>query len=617
MGWRYVSFRSAFELRKRTGLLERRFPVNPASSVPLSLAEWKSRKRPFFDKPRSGICIDKDALASDAERIRNGELLFFGSQWYLLGKGYDWVTNPATGFRYDVSLHWTKINDYSRAAGDIKYVWEKSRFSFVNTLIRDEAWNGKAHGEFIFDEIINWIERNPVNQGPNYKCSQEISLRVLNWIRVLYFYSEDPALTPVRWNQIINSIGWQMRHVYENIDFSRIAVRNNHAITETLALYITGLLFPWFSEAALWRRRGKKWFEQEVAYQVYPDGTFLQFSMNYHRVLVQLLTLACGIARVNGESFSDVVYERAYRSLDFLYQCQQEENGMLPNYGANDGALFFPLNSCAFRDYRPQLNALHVELCGEPLYADRNAAWNEDACWFEGPGRKSRFNPLQKRQGSITYPVGGYYIIRDAGSFSLIRCGNHKNRPSQADNLHLDIWVKGENILRDAGSYRYNADDETLKYFMGTASHNTVMIDNNDQMLKGARFVWYYWTNCASEPKLKETEDYYEFEGSISAFRFLDPGVVHTRVVRKTKGKNEWNVIDRLTGKDEHSYMRQLWHVGPSSIERVKLQSSDGDTLTAEQIEGWHSALYGMKEPSPVKQFITRNPMVATTLNID
>ena len=79
--------------------------------------------------------------------------------------------------------------------------------------------------------------------------------------------------------------------------------------------------------------------------------------------------------------------------------------------------------------------------------------------------------------GFHQFNLGGYYILREKDTLTFIRCGNHKDRPSQADNLHLDIWYKGENILLDGGSYKYNTSDEDIKYFMGTASHNTVMLD--------------------------------------------------------------------------------------------------------------------------------------------
>ncbi len=387
-------------------------------------------------------------------------------------------------------------------------------FVMIIILMRDCA-------SFVFSEILSWIKSNPVNCGPNYYCSQEISLRVLNWTFALYYYRESPFLSEDVFNKIQYAIYWQMDHVYKNINFSRIAVRNNHAITETLALYLAGVLYPQFPNADKWKQRGKAWFEEEIAYQVYEDGTFLQFSMNYHRVVIQLLTWAIVLAKKNNESFAPVVYERARKSLEFLRTCMVDENGFLPNYGANDGALFFKLNDNEYRDYRPQLNALagasEIDLAFD--------SGNEDIHWYAIENEV--LNKWTPKNGTHSFNVGGYYIIREANTLTFIRCGNHKDRPSQADNLHLDVWHNGENILLDAGSYKYNTDNETLKYFMGTASHNTVMLDDYDQMKKGSRFIWYNWTQCKNA-SLDENEKSFHFKGIISAFEHVGKEILHS-----------------------------------------------------------------------------------------
>ena len=67
--------------------------------------------------------------------------------------------------------------------------------------------------------------------------------------------------------------------------------------------------------------------------------------MNYHRVVVQLLTWGIQLAKLNGDTFDKVVYERAQKSLDFLDACIDPVSGELPNYGSNDGALFFKLTN--------------------------------------------------------------------------------------------------------------------------------------------------------------------------------------------------------------------------------------------------------------------------------
>lgn len=586
MGWRYISYRITHELKKRSGLLKRSFPVNPAQRQFLSLAEWKSSSKPFFFQSRENLSFDKkpdEKLREACLRILNGEVQFFSYQYIKLGTDYDWVTNPDSGFQYDITKHWTEINDYNKEAGDIKYVWEKSRFSFLYTIIRNDYHFEEDHSGFVFDQIENWMDANPINMGPNFKCSQEISLRVLNWILALYFYKSSSCLTENLFQRIIHYIYWQLHHVYYNIDFSRIAVRNNHAITETLTLYIVSTLFPQFPESSKWRVAGKKWFEQEIAYQIYDDGTFLQFSMNYHRVVIQLLTWAIQIADLNNDKFDNTVYEKAYKSLDFLYQCQEDTNGYLPNYGSNDGALFFKLSDNDYRDYRPQLDALHILLTGKSLYKTDF----EDIHWY-GDNKNYLFQPLVKKEGIIDFKIGGYYLIRDKDTLTFIRCGNHKDRPAHADNLHLDIWYRGENLLLDGGTYKYNTDEKSLKYFMGTESHNTVMLDDYDQMLKGSRFIWYNWSQCISAGT-KEDSEYFEFKGKISCFSYLSDGICHERIVRKYKNKLEWDVTDVIYNKPEKCILKQMWH---TKSDKVIFQFEN----SLKKENGYYSSYYGQKE---------------------
>jgi len=557
MGIRYVSYRSFYELQRKSGILKRKFPTNPPVIHCLSLSEWKASSLPFFFQSRETVTLEKkpnSALKEAFENILSGKIQFFSYQYFDLGLDYDWVTNPDSGFRYDIRKHWTEVNDYSKEAGDIKYVWEKSRFSFLYTIIRYDYHFEEDHSQFVFRQITDWIEKNPLNCGPNYKCSQEISLRIMNWIFALYFYKNAVALTEAVFSEIIHSIYWQLHHVYHNINFSRITVRNNHAITETLVLYIVSALFPQFPNASRWKEKGKKGFEEEIAYQIYEDGTYLQFSMNYHRVVIQLLTWAIRIADLSRDKWDDNVYEKAYQSVNFLYQCQEDSSGYLPNYGSNDGALFFKLSDSDYRDYRPQLDALHVLLNGESLYQTTT----EDILWY-GKGSFFRFQPIKKQSGILRFEIGGYYLIREAETLTFIRCGKHKDRPAHADNLHLDVWYKGENILVDGGTYKYNTDTEDLNYFTGSASHNTVMLDDYDQMLKGDRFIWYYWSQ-AINVQTKDEQDYFEWKGRVSCFRYLSDSIIHERTIRKMKNKPEWRIEDRIENKPGSVCMKQIWH---------------------------------------------------------
>lgn len=613
MGWRYVAFRAWHELLRHSGMLKNRFPAAPAHFQYLKLSTWKMQPKWFFFKDRETLQIPHNptlALKERFEQIKSGKLLLFNSTLADLGTDYDWVTNPDTGFRYDSNKHWTAIADYSKTAGDIKYVWEKSRFSYLYDIIRYDHHFREDCSDMVFRDIVSWIDSNPVNCGPNYRCSQEMSLRVMNWVFALHYYQNSPHLTPEVFDKMQYAIYWHFDHIYKNINFSRIAVRNNHAITETLMLYLSCLFFPSMPYTAIWSKKAKKWLEEEIAYQIYEDGTFLQYSMNYHRVVVQLLTWAIVLSEKMGERLADIVYSRARLSVQFLRTCMIDENGMLPNYGANDGALFFKLNDADYRDYRPTLQALAAA-----LKMDIGLPASEDSLWYGLTNDTTE--TWMPTEGTHSFEDGGYYIMREPDTLTFIKCGGYKDRPQHADNLHLDVWYKGENILIDAGSYKYNTDAETIRYFSGTASHNTIMLDDKDQMLKGGHFIWYYWSAFYKET-IKEEDGSYIFDGIVYEYRYIHKNFMHQRCVIKKKGIPEWQVTDEVFHKPDNMTIRQLWHLPLSSKYIVAFTAKDqeGKELEIHKGEGWFSGLYGQKEKANEYYFSTEKNKVATIIKL-
>lgn len=629
MGLRYVAFRVKYILETKFGILKKRFPTNPEFKQFANLEQWRENTPVFFFESNEELkknskfkFQNSKLLEAQISKLKKGIYTFFSSTEFNLGKDYDWVTNPETGYQYDINKHWSEIQDLSKEAGDIKYVWEKARFSWVYEVIRYDLESGEDQSAFIFSEIEDFIAKNPINQGPNYKCSQEISLRILNWTFALYYFKNSKYLTDDLFKKIINSIYWQLHHVYHNINFSRIAVRNNHAISETLMLYLSNLLFPFIPDTKAWSQKGKKWFEEEIAYQIYPDGTFLQFSHNYHRVVIQLLTWGIKLSELNNKELLDVVYDRAKKSVEFLFNQQDLYTGWLPNYGMNDGALFFPLNDHHFRDYRPQLQAL-ANVLGFELYDEKN----EDSWWLnQGESIKAKgkrendkaflspFRVGAEQKSIINHNIGGFYGIREDSSLTTIRCGTYNDRPAQSDALHLDIWHNGVNILFDPGTYKYNTEDNYLNFYHGTKGHNTITIGDYCQMQKGGRFIWYYWTK-AFDQNIVETNSTYEFEGKIRSSPQLGKNIFHHRRVIKYKEMSKWKVIDKVIGYDGDLPIIQHWNLAD---DKFLIQSFDkeGKALEKEYKKGWYSEKYGMKEEFNQLIYKTNGRFIETNFEI-
>jgi hypothetical protein len=619
MGYRYVFFRIWFEIQRHTGLLKIRFPRHPGKVNVISLSDWRNQPVKFFTPNYDSLTNlkryeDFKSLQKRVEAIYKDEFQYFSCQQFHVS---GWHTNPVTGFTYYQNQHWSEIPDFSQEAGDIKYVWEKSRFTFLYDLIRYDFHFGEDQSRMVFDKIENWIDSNPVNCGPNWKCGQEISLRVLNWTFALHYYKHSQQLTASAFEKIANSIHQQMNHVASNIQFSRIAVRNNHALTETLGLYLTGLLFPFFSESKRWKENGKQWFEEEVAYQIDENGSFLQHSMNYHRVVIQLLTWAIKLAELNGERWSKTVYDRARKSLLFLRNFQDNKTGRLLNYGNNDGALFFSLSESHFRDFRPQLAALasvlNLDLGKEP------GNWKEESFWLGVSGKGHGELSVPPPHALYPPPISqsGYYALRDGDTLTFIRCASYKHRPFQADNLHVDIWVNGENILRDAGSFSYHTDAEMSRYFMGTASHNTVMFGDFDQMKKGPGFIWYDWIKkSGAEWKVDTENGEVVFEGYFEGFKSLGLEIKHHRRVTKKSGVLHWVIEDRIENLPTRVSMNQLWHPSETFFDQFTMRAFDenDNELIPTFSSGWYAEFYGQKTESQQITFSSERPYMKTVI---
>jgi hypothetical protein len=288
---------------------------------------------------------------------------------------------------------------------------------------------------------------------------------------------------------------------------------------------------------------------------------------------------------------------------------------MLPNYGSNDGALFFKLNDQDFRDFRPQLQVFSYTL-DKHTDIELNDFQGEDLFWLGFAQNIGNQNKIKQEVGVFSYPVGGFYIARDNDSMTYIRCGKHKDRPAQADNLHLDIWYKGFNIFRDNGSYLYNSEPELLRFFMGTQSHNTIVLDDFDQMLKGPRFIWYDWSQ-AIKADIKEFANQYEFSGSISAFKYLGKEIQHKRKILKSKDIPKWIIEDEIIGTEKYN-MNQLWHFNPEVENMIRIEAKDvfGKKLTKQVKEGWYSSYYGIKDATNYWIFSTDKRKIITEIEI-
>ena len=89
------------------------------------------------------------------------------------------------------------------------------------------------------------------------------------------------------------------------------------------------------------------------------DGSFSQYSTNYHRLVIDTL-IQVENWRINFQQkeFSSSYYLSITKAIFWLKEFIDKESGMAPNLGANDGAYCFQNDSLEFRTLDQHCNLL-------------------------------------------------------------------------------------------------------------------------------------------------------------------------------------------------------------------------------------------------------------------
>lgn len=212
----------------KSGLIKRQGPASSWESKPFGqflrdaelanpekYASYRNDAMPrfFFDpqdagKFQSEFCQWDSEQASPvviANEIHQGLFRFFSHERVEAGLPPRWNTDCLTGHAFPIDRHWSQIGDFE--AGDIKLVWELNRFAFVFPLVRSYWRTGNEQDAELFWQLVeSWHQSNAPETGPNWKCGQEISLRVMAWCFGLYGFGNSPATTPIRVSMLAQAI---------------------------------------------------------------------------------------------------------------------------------------------------------------------------------------------------------------------------------------------------------------------------------------------------------------------------------------------------------------------------------------------------------------------------
>lgn len=510
-------------------------------------------------------------------------------EWYCSVYSKKCLTNQ--------NKHWSTIHDFNLDVGDIKSVWELSRFDWLLDFTVEFLKTGDdSQLQYLNSWLVDWSKSNPLNQGVNWKCGQETSIRVMHLCVTSFLLKQHTKLT----ESLVQLLEQHLSRISPTILYA-MAQDNNHGTSEAVALYVGGLFLENNTnskQALKWKHKGRRWLENRVQRLIANDGSFSQYSVNYHRLMLDSLSIAELFRQeFRDDQFSQQTILKIQKAVDWLYVFTDKNNGKAPNLGSNDGAMIIPLSGADYCDYRPTVQ-LASSLFYKKKYYSEEGSFNQPLKLLS----ISTDDMLPYHESSKNFTDGGYAYLTNCIARLFLRYPRFHFRPSQCDLLHVDFWLNGRNILRDAGTFSYNTTQFWLDYFPGTAAHNTIQFDDKEQMPRLTRFLYGDWLKkniCSGIYK----------SGSAVCFKIgykANNNIEHAREVKLDKFK--LHVIDTVNHFKEKATLR--WRLAPGNYE-VK-----GSTVIADDFElmintdlkitrlnivdGWESKYYMKKTMLPV-----------------
>lgn len=205
-------------------------------------------------------------------------------------------------------------------------------------------------------------------------------------------------------------------------------------------------------------------------------------------------------------------------------------------------------------------------------------------------------------RGPVAFADAGVYVMRRGTDYCFVRVGDFGLPPNHA-HAHADLlspilWLGGEPVLVDSGTYTYNGDSSARRYFRSAHAHNVMTVDGADFGLQNGTFSW---ERVPRAECIRWTGD--ELVGWHDAYRNL--GVTFQRTLRWAATGLE--IHDLVGGAGRH---RLVWrfHLHPqlkiavcgisgfelSRGRRIGVKTNQPSKCR--EATGWYSRGYGQRE---------------------
>jgi len=604
-----VSYMVYYRVSMRLGWRKRRFKTHiaPTGDFFLNSELFHSNEE---------VAMYKESILSRGDEIYSGIFNFYNQHKFEMDIVPNWIFDPFSNkVLKNNQKHWTRIGEFDLNTGDIKNIWELSRFDWTTDLARAYCVSQDEKYLDRLNLLVNdWSKSNPPNIGVNWRCGQEASIRLMKLFNTSVVLDSIFEMSPV----LVEFIYIHLERINNNINYA-LAQDNNHGTSEAASLYIGAVwllnqeknsiyLKDKQAKLAHYRKKGRKHLIDRIEKLILKGGTFAQKSTNYHRVVIDTFSFVLyGIYIFKEPGLNSLLLSKLDKLGRWLLQMLSNMKGEVPNIGANDGAMFESLHNCSYRDFRPSLQLFYALLKDENIWNDSSV--NEPLFW-----RKIKVKKLKPLELTLSNHALDKEFVQLIYKDLIIRVKATQNnfRPAN-DVLHIDVWYKGNNILMDTGSYSYNS--ELSSYFRSIKAHNTIQFGNNEPMPRISRFLNGAWVKVEGGNKINDLPNSLSWKGVYHDYY----GNAHQRELILCKQEMSLKIKDSFTSENQGQEIKLHFHLLDNwkNLISIDCRNAEGDRIRPIESVDFHSLFYKNKEKHPLLTFISneKNGTFVTTIN--
>lgn len=604
----------------------------------------------LYEKKDYGACMD--AVVSHFRERTSPVYLFTAKQMELLGdtevlhEARKVMEHEIYGYRFGGEIDWF-FNPTGNTSRDNEWSWSLFRHIYWQPLARayaltkDEAYTKEFlhHMQsfagswpvkpFMEDDTFETKFKFPGHAWRTIETAMRI---YTSWLPCMEAFRSSPDWGREDWVTFLSLIcdhaDFLMGH-YSNHDRS-----SNWLTMESSALFQCGIMFPEIRSD--WLIAGYQRVMHELKYSFDNDGIHMERTPVYHMVAAIAYLQAwqlCVKNRIPAAPYGLPTLEKAAEFIMTLIK---------PDFST-------PMIGDADRE------DLLARCSDTSLYEGMNLTFdpvdlNEMRAYFrtmyEITGREDfLYFATGRKQGKA--PGKRNFAFRDAGIY-IMRTGweeedsyfhvhgvqlerGEKSTHSHNDTGHLELHIRGEDILTDSGRYIYNSScyKDWRHYFLSARAHNTLYVDDHEMgTVPGVSRVRGVRTYCH---RFEETPEYQIIDISHNGYVYTDDPIYHRRRVIHL-ADDIYVIDDQLTGLGRRKHDIRLYFnfafgkledqgSGVFSYESQKGRQYCLTSLAAIHTEryilcgsekpagGWISYGYGWKKPIPQLSIRTEGPV--------